>query len=46
MTGLTIFYKIVQQYHLRGVKIYIEGANDRILKKFKAMNIDQFISNS
>ncbi len=43
MTGLTIFHKIVQQFYRRGVKIYIESANDRIMKKIKKMNIDQFI---
>lgn len=43
MTGLTIFYKTVQQYHNRGVKIYIEQANDRVLKKLQTMGIDQFI---
>jgi SulP family sulfate permease len=46
MTGLTIFHKIVQQFYRRGVKIYIESANDRIMKKIKKMNIDQFIQNS
>lgn len=46
ITGLTIFYKIVQQYYLRGVKIYLEGANERIMKKLQAMHIDQFISPS
>ena len=44
MTGLTIFHKIVQQYHTRGVKIYIEQANERVMKKLQSMNIDQFIS--
>ena len=43
MTGLTIFQKIVQQFYRRGVKIYIESANERIMKKIKKMNIDQFI---
>ena len=43
MTGLTIFHKIVQQFYNRGVKVYIESANDRIMKKIKKMNIDQFI---
>lgn len=43
MTGLTIFYKIAQQYHQRGVKIYIQQANERIMKKMHAMQIDQFI---
>ncbi len=43
MTGLTIFYKIVQQYHLRGVRIYVENANDRVMKKLQAMHIDQFL---
>jgi sulfate permease, SulP family len=46
MTGLSIFYKIVQQFHARGVKIYIEQANDRVMKKLQSMNIDQFIQNS
>lgn len=45
MTGLTIFYKTVQQFHNRGVKIYIEQANERVMKKLKNMNIDQFIQN-
>ena len=43
MTGLAIFYKIVQQYHIRGVRIYIENANDRVMKKLQAMHIDQFL---
>ncbi len=43
MTGLTIFHKIVQQLYKRGVKIYIESANERIMKKIKMMKIDQFI---
>jgi SulP family sulfate permease len=42
-TGLMIFQKIVVQFHNRGVKIYIQSANQRIMKKFKMMNIDQFI---
>ncbi len=46
MTGLTIFHKIVQQFYKRGVKVYIESANERIIKKIKKMNIDQFIQNS
>lgn len=43
MTGLTVFYKIVQQYHQRGIKIYIQNAHERIIKKLKTMHIDQYI---
>ncbi len=43
MTGLSIFYKIVQQFHMRGVRVYVENANNRVMKKLQDMHIDQFL---
>ncbi|MFA5998570.1 MAG: SulP family inorganic anion transporter [Candidatus Babeliales bacterium] len=43
ITGLTVFYKTVQDYHQRGVKVYIKLANERIIQKFKKMGIDTFV---
>jgi sulfate permease, SulP family len=45
ITGLTILYKILQQYHQKNIKISFEHVSSNILKKIRNIHLDQFIDN-
>ncbi len=43
MTGLQTFYELVENFHKRGVKIYLCEANARVSKKLKNINTFQWV---
>ena len=39
MTGLETFYELIEQYHKRGVKIYLCEANARVARKLATVGV-------
>lgn len=43
MTGLETFRELIEEYHKRGVKIYLCEANTRVLRKIKKVGILEWV---
>ncbi len=43
MTGLETFDELIEQFHKRGVKVYLCEANSRVLRKLKAIGVLRWV---